>query len=178
MVLKNCWRFVFIGLTGLRNEATLKNTNNAQDNAEPLCGHVLMDFSLRVFLLSQIFLCQLVLFNIEQQLISASHTCLKVWKAALYDEPGGNFSTLLQRKETGGKKLWGKEWGKVKPKFGKKISIPLFPVSSDTGAFQGSFTNNYTMFFFPLIDYISTLRSIPFKCKQLQHLTKLGPWLS
>lgn len=74
-----------------------------------------------------------------------------------------------------GKKLRGKEWGKVKPKFGKKISIPLFPVSSDTGAFQGSFTNNYTMFFFPLIDYISTLRSIPFKCKQLQHLTKLGP---
>lgn len=124
---KNCWRFVFIGLTGLRNEATLKNTNNAQDNAEPLCGHVLMDFSLRVFLLSQIFLCQLVLFNIEQQLISASHTCLKVWKAALYDEPGGNFSTLLQRKETGEKKLWGKEWGKVKAKVWKKNLYPPVP---------------------------------------------------
>lgn len=131
-----------------------------------------------VCFLSQIFLCQLVLFNIEQQLVSASHTCLKVWKAALYDEPGCNFSTLLQRKETGEKTV-RKRVGKSKAKvWKKKPSIPLFPVSSDTGAFQGSFTNNYTMFFFPLIDYISTLRSIPFKCKQLQHLTKLGPWLS
>lgn len=71
-----------------------------------------------------------------------------------------------------GEKTMRKRVGKSKSQSLEKKSLSpcsQFPLT------LGSFTNNYTMFFFPLIDYISTLRSIPFKCKQLQHLTKLGP---
>lgn len=66
--------------------------------------------------------------------------------------------------------------GKVKPKTKKKQSNPPTPCSysSEAGAFQGSFTKNYTMFSFPLTDYISTLESIPFNYKQLLHLTKVS----
>lgn len=53
------------------------------------------------------------------------------------------------------------------------ILQPLFPVSSEAGALQGSFSNNYTVFSFPLTDYISTLEPIPLNYKQLLYLTKV-----
>lgn len=69
------------------------------------------------------------------------------WKGALC----WGFFFFLQKKET------EQKWGKAKPQCeGKKNP----PVSSEAGALQGSFSNNCTMFSFPLKDYISALEPI------------------
>lgn len=73
------------------------------------------------------------------------------------------------------KKETEQKWGKAKPQCEGKNN-PL--VSSEAGALQGSFSNNCTMFSFPLKDYISALEPIPSDWKHLININLLWETLA
>lgn len=82
-----------------------------------------------------------ILGNTQNELTSVTYAA--VWKGALY---WGLFFFM--------KKGNGEYWAKVgRSQSVKEKNNP--PVSSEAGALQSSFSNNYTMFSFPLKDYIS-----------------------
>lgn len=91
-----------------------------------------------------------ILGSTENELTSVTHVA--VWKGALYWEL--LFFFFFTKKGN------GEYWAKVgRSQSVKEKNNP--PVSSEAGALQSSFSNNYTMFFFPLKDYISAKEYIP-----------------
>lgn len=93
----------------------------------------------------------------KNEFASISQTCCGV-KGSIVLRIFFSCLVFLQKKET------GQKWGKAKPQCEGKNN-PL--VSSEAGALQGSFSNNCTMFSFPLKDYISALEPIHSDWKHL-----------
>lgn len=105
--------------------------------------------------------------NTQNELTSVTHAA--VWKGALY---WGLFFFFFTKKGN------GEHWAKV----GKSQSVKgkkNHPVSSEAGALQDSFSCNYTMFFFPLKDYISAQEYIPSAniWSIWMFLTCVRPWI-
>lgn len=87
-----------------------------------------------------------------------------VWKGALYWGRGVFFWPFFSSNETRKRRKPSKS-GEKQSQSVKEKNNP--PVSSEAEALQGSFSNNCTMFYFPLKDYISALQSIHSDWKHL-----------
>lgn len=101
-----------------------------------------------------------------------------VWKGVLYWGRGVFFLAFFFSNETRKRRKPSKS-GEKQSQSVKEKNNP--PVSSEAEALQGSFSNNCTMFYFPLKDYISALQSIHSDWKHLINRNVFNcverPWL-